>query len=61
MGYLLKPLTAKLFKMKFYPFVSCWRDLQLKVSENYSDLTNEKSLQTNEYIRDWRDWAWLQS
>ena len=37
----LNPLTAKLFKLNFYPLevVSRWRDPQLQVSENYSDLT----------------------
>ena len=34
------PLTAKLKKKKFHPFevVSRWRDPQLQVSENYTDL-----------------------
>ena len=35
------PLTAKLFNLNFQPLevVSRWRDPQLQVSENYSDLT----------------------
>ena len=35
------PLTAKLFNLNFHPLeiVSRWRDPQLQVSENYSDLT----------------------
>ena len=35
------PLTAKVFSLNFYPLevVSRWRDPQLQVSENYSDLT----------------------
>ena len=35
------PLTAKLFYFNFHPLevVSRWRDPQLQVSENYSDLT----------------------
>ena len=34
------PLTAKLFNLNFHPLevVSRWRDPQLQVSENYSDL-----------------------
>ena len=34
-------LTAKLFNLNFHPLevVSRWRDPQLQVSENYSDLT----------------------
>ena len=37
----LNPLTAKLFNLNFHPLevVSRWRDPQLQVSENYSDLT----------------------
>ena len=37
---LLNPLTAKLFNLNFHPLeiVSRWRDPQLQVSENYSDL-----------------------
>ena len=36
------PLTAKLFNLNFHQpeVVSRWRDPQLQVSENYSDLTN---------------------
>ena len=35
------PLTAKIFNFNFHPLevLSRWRDPQLKVSENYSDLT----------------------
>ena len=37
----LNPLTAKLFDLNFHPLevVSRWRDPQLQVSENCSDLT----------------------
>ena len=37
----LNPLTAKLFNQTFHPLevVSRWRDPQLQVSKNYSDLT----------------------
>ena len=37
----VNPLTAKLFNLNFHPpeVVSRWRDPQLQVSENYSDLT----------------------
>ena len=37
------PLTATLFKLNFHSLevVSRWRDPQLQVSENYSDLTME--------------------
>ena len=37
----INPLTAKLFNCNFHPreIVSRWRDPQLQVSENYSDLT----------------------
>ena len=37
----LNPLTAKLFNRTFHPLevVSRWRDPQLQVSKNYSDLT----------------------
>ena len=40
------PLTAKLFILNFHPLevVSRWRDPQLQVSENYSDLTKWKSI-----------------
>ena len=39
------PLTAKLFNLNFHPLevVSRWRDPQLQVSENYSDLTEWRS------------------
>ena len=39
------PLTAKLFNLNFHllEVVSRWRDPQLQVSENYSDLTNWRS------------------
>ena len=39
--YHFNPLTAKLFNWNFHPpeVVSRWRDPQLQVSENYSDLT----------------------
>ena len=37
----INPLTAKLFNLNFHPLevVARWRDPQLQVSENYSDLT----------------------
>ena len=37
---LLNPLTAKLFNWNFHPpeVVTRWRDPQLQVSKNYSDL-----------------------
>ena len=37
----LNPLTAQIFNWNFHPLevVSRWRDPQLQVSENYSDLT----------------------
>ena len=37
----LDPSTAKLFNLNFHPLkvVSRWRDPQVQVSENYSDLT----------------------
>ena len=40
------PLTAKLFNLNFHPpeVVSRWRDPQLQVSENYSDLQNRGQL-----------------
>ena len=45
-GYIFNPLTAKLFNPNFYPLevVSRWRDPQLQVSENYSDLTKWRSI-----------------
>ena len=41
----INPLTAKLFNLNFHPLevVSRWRDPQLQVSENYSDLTKWRS------------------
>ena len=41
----VNPLTAKLFNLNFHPFeiVSRWRDPQLQVSENYSDLKKWRS------------------
>ena len=41
----VKPLTAKLFNWNFHPLevVSRWRDPQLQVNENYSDLTKWRS------------------
>ena len=38
---IFNPLTAKLLNLNFHPLevVSRWRDPQLQVSENYSDLT----------------------
>ena len=41
----LNPLTAKLFNFNFHPLeiVSRWRDPQLEVSENYSELTKWRS------------------
>ena len=41
----INPLTAKLFNLNFHPLedVSRWRDPQLRVSENYSDLTKWRS------------------
>ena len=40
MNDLIHPLTAKLFNLNFHTLevVSRWRDPQLQVSENYSDL-----------------------
>ena len=37
--------TAKLFNLNFHPLevVSRWRDPQLQVGENYSDLTKSRS------------------
>ena len=42
----LNPLPAKLFNLNFHPLevVSRWRDPQLQVSENYSDLTKWRSI-----------------
>ena len=39
------PLTAKLFNLNFHPLevVSRWRDPQLQVSENYSNMTKSRS------------------
>ena len=41
----LNPSTVKLFNWNFHPLevVSRWRDSQLQVSENYSDLTKRRS------------------
>ena len=41
----INPLTAKLFNLNFHPLevVSRWRDPQLQMSENYSDLTKWRS------------------
>ena len=41
----INPLTAKLFNQNFHSLevVSRWRDPQLQVSENYSDLTKWRS------------------
>ena len=41
----VNPLTAKLFNFNFHPLevVSRWRDPQLQVDENYSDLTRWNS------------------
>ena len=49
------PLTAKLFNLNFYTLgvVSRWRDPQLQVSENYSDLTKWRSTVSN--------YCWLMS
>ena len=43
--FLFNPLTTKLFSFNFHPLdvVSRWRDPQLQVSENYSDLTKGRS------------------
>ena len=43
--FLFNPLTAKLFNLNFHSLeVVCrWRDPQLQVSENYSDLTKWRS------------------
>ena len=40
------PLTAKLFNLNIHPLeiVARWRDPQLQVSENYSDLTKRTSI-----------------
>ena len=45
LGVTINPLTAKLFNSNFHPLkvVSRWRDPQLQVSENYSDLTKWRS------------------
>ena len=42
---IINPLTAKLLNLNFHPLevVSRWRDPQLQVSENYSDLTKWRS------------------
>ena len=42
--YLVTPSTAKLFNINIHPpeVLSRWRDPQLQVSENYSDLTKWK-------------------
>ena len=42
----VNPLTAKLFNLNFHSLevVSRWRDPQLQVSENYSDLTKWRSI-----------------
>ena len=47
------PLTSKLFNLNFHSLevVSRWRDPQLQVSENYSDLTTWRSSISN--IADW--------
>ena len=39
--FLFNPLPAKLFNLNFHPLevVLRWRDPQLQVSDNYSDLT----------------------
>ena len=39
----LDPLTANVFNRNFHPLevVSRWRDPQLQVGENYSDLVND--------------------
>ena len=50
----INPLTAKLFNLNFHPLevVSRWRDPQLQVSKNYSDLKkNDGQLFSN--IADW--------
>ena len=53
LSVLFNPLTAKLFNMNFHPLeiVSRWRDPQLQVGENYSDLTKWRS--TVFKIADW--------
>ena len=53
------PLTAKLFNLNFHPHevVSRWRDPQLQVSENYSDLTKWGQLFSN--IADWSHIVYL--
>ena len=47
----LNPLTAKLFTLNFHPHkvVSRWRDPQLQVNENYSDLTKWRSIILKSY------------
>ena len=42
------PLTVKLFNLNFHPLevVSRWRDPQLQVSENYTDL---KKMEVNSF------------
>ena len=67
--YGINPLTAKLFNWNFHPLEvgSRWRDPQLQVSENYSDLTNPQ-LQVSENYSDLTKWrstnfkiCWLMS
>ena len=45
----VNPIAAKLFNLNFHPLevVSRWRDPQLQVSENYSDLINWGQLFSN--------------
>ena len=49
----INPLAAKLFNLNFHPLevVSRWRDPQLQVSKNYSDMTKSGALFSN--IADW--------
>ena len=44
-GHCVNPLTATLFNLNFYPLevVSRWRDPQLQVGKNYSDLAKWRS------------------
>ena len=42
-GHIINPLTAKLFNLHFHPLEVVFRDPQLQVSENYSDLTKWRS------------------
>ena len=64
----VNPLTAKLFNLNFHPLevVSRWRDPQLQVSENYSDLAKWMSTVFKYcWLAKWRStvfkYCWLMS